>query len=92
MREKVLSHHAYVLQCGEARHTPHPGWSVVRHKHFWTQYAYLKKNLVICSDQLKSDSVLRLSDPRLDRILNMNNLTTRFNPTHLSLISRSYEI
>jgi IS605 OrfB family transposase len=93
INDTIGANRACVLQSGEIKNTnSKSSWNYVcRHKHSWSHWSYLDKNLEKCSASLKkiinADPLILNEDKiRFDNLEDL--LSSRFNPTHFSFVSR----
>jgi IS605 OrfB family transposase len=93
LKDKIGANRACVLRSGEIKNTNSKNsWNYVCcHKHYWSHWAYLKKNLVNCSlfiKKLVDKDPLICNEDKI-RIANFKDfLSSRFSPVHFSFMSR----
>jgi IS605 OrfB family transposase len=93
LKDKVGANRACVLQSGENKNVESKNsWNYTFcHKHYWSHWSYLKKNLDKCSKSIKKmlDLDPLISNFDKTRFTNLEDLlSSRFSPNHFSFVVR----
>lgn len=93
LKDKIGANRACVLQSGENKNIDSKNsWNYIfRHKHYWSHWSYLKKNLEKCSKSIKKflDLDPLICDYGKTLFTNLEDLlSSRFSPNHFSFVVR----